>query len=448
MRIPKLAAAALALALAVPPGRAAEPTAADVQKELAALKARIEELERAQKAAGMTPEQQAELDRITIKAEALEDSRDAGGFKGLKLGAWMDPIFQYNADLNRAQFLFLSPVAAEPYGYSASYAGTLALDVQKETENGTKLRITLMPARSSADVAEALGSIVHEASFSIPLGNLQTRLIGGQLPDWSGYEYLPPTQNKLISHNLLFDFTLPGFYTGAGLELVRGNWDVKAMVANLNAGHRKDFEWAPVVAYRGDYWFTEYSGFGFAGVHGKAPSYAEGATRDTWLDLFEIDGYYTRGALNLQGQLGAGHQKDASITPDPDTGALRDAMWIGASALVSYKFRPRLEGILRGDVVLDRWNGGGLLGYASADDRNGIGPNPNGDPEKGADRWAVTVGLDYAFTQNATFKLEYRLDGATQPVFRANDADAEVDPAAVKYARTNHLASTSLVLFF
>ena len=51
--------------------------------------------------------------------------------------------------------------------------------------------------------------IVQEASVSVPLTDLQTRFIAGQIPDWSGYEYLQPTLNKLITHNLLFDFTLP-----------------------------------------------------------------------------------------------------------------------------------------------------------------------------------------------------------------------------------------------
>ncbi len=454
MRTPKSMFLALALLGAVP--ALAEEAAGkekDVQKELRDLKARIEQLEKAQKAQqaegkpepGMTPEQLQDFQRIAVKTEGLEDARDASGLKGLKISGWMDPVYSYNWDRRRGQFQFLTPIAAEGYGYATSYIGTLALDFLKETEGGSRYRITLMPARSAADVAEALGSIVHEASFSIPLTDLQTRLIGGQLPDWSGYEYLPPTQNKLITHNLLFDFTLPGFYTGVGLELVRGQWTVKGVVANLNATHRAEREWTPAVAYRGDYWFTEYSGIGFAGVHGKAANTHPDATHDSWLDLFEVDGYYTRGRVSFAGQLGAGHQKQAAITPDPDTGKLRDAMWVGASGLAAYKFTPRLEGALRADLLLDRWNGGGLLGYAQADDLNGIGPSPTGDPEKGADRYAVTAGVSYAMTANATWKLEYRFDGATQAVFRDR---AHASEEEVKLVRTNHLASTTLVLFF
>ena len=50
---------------------------------------------------------------------------------------------------------------------------------------------------------------------SVPLTDLQTRFIAGHLPDWSGYEYQQPTLNPFITHNLLFDFTLPTAYTGA-----------------------------------------------------------------------------------------------------------------------------------------------------------------------------------------------------------------------------------------
>ncbi len=81
---------------------------------------------------------------------------------------------------------------------------------------------------------------MHEASVSIPLGDLQTRLIAGQVPDWSGYEYLQPTLNKLITHNLLFDFTLPTAYTGAGMEVTRGQVVVQGDAGQHEREHRQD----------------------------------------------------------------------------------------------------------------------------------------------------------------------------------------------------------------
>ena len=73
----------------------------EVLNELKALRDRVAELERKLQAAeaakpkegqwGMTPEQSRELSRVTVKTEAMEDSRDAAGFKGLKISGYMDP---------------------------------------------------------------------------------------------------------------------------------------------------------------------------------------------------------------------------------------------------------------------------------------------------------------------------------------------------------------------
>ncbi|MFD2273986.1 hypothetical protein ACFS07_31430 [Undibacterium arcticum] len=57
------------------------------------------------------------------------------------------------------------------------------------------------------------------------------------------------------------------------------------------------------------------------------------------------------------------------------------------------------------------------------DYRNGFGPgidNATGlvaDPNKGANRYALTLGLDYAMTPNAMLKFEVRHDRATQNTF-------------------------------
>jgi len=461
----------LMLALAAPPAPAAAPdTAAQVQaleQRLADLERRLAEPKAAPApapapAAEPEPEQAAELARVAVKAEALEDARDAGGLKGLKVSAWVDPAYVYNVNQERGSFQVATPVGKEGYGYFDSTFGTAGLDLQKEMDGGTRLRLTLVPARSASDIFGE-GGIIHEASVSVPLGDLQTRLIAGQLPDWSGYEYLPSTQNKLVTHNLLFDFTLPMAYSGAGLELVRGKWTLKAVLANMNSSLRQAGEVVPVLAYRGDYSGGEFWGFGFAGVHGKKanlrafdpngdPSLNPTndqpySTKDTWLDLLEVDGWYTRGDVTFNAHLGAGHQKDAAVTPDPDGGALRDAKWLGVSALAAYKVTPRLELVLRGDYLLNHWNGGGLLDYGVADGANGIGPAFGGDPalgetdpEKGADRFAASLGCSYAFTLNTTLKLEYRLDGATQKVFQRQS-----DGSFTKY---NQIAATSVVVAF
>ena len=100
-----LALTALAAALACAfPARA--QSNAEVLNELKALRDRVSELERKLQTAeaakpkegqwGMTPEQARELNRVTVKAEALEDSRDAQGLKNLTISGYADPPVRYN----------------------------------------------------------------------------------------------------------------------------------------------------------------------------------------------------------------------------------------------------------------------------------------------------------------------------------------------------------------
>ncbi|RZI86633.1 MAG: DUF3138 family protein [Rubrivivax sp.] len=454
---------ALAVCLAFP-GAARAGVNEDILNELRALKSRVAELEQkleaqgAQIAAtpqGMTVEQQQEMARVTVKTEAMEDARDALGLKNLKISGYMDPTFIYNLRQDRAGFQFLNRVEDDLYNYDNSYFGAAVIDFTKETDGGSRWRLTLAPNRGVGTVFDG-NSPIHEASVSIPLTDLQTRLIAGQIPDWSGYEYLQPTLNKLITHNLLFDFTLPTAYTGAGLELTRGKWLMKGMLANVNASKRAAKDTSPALAYRVDYAKGEFQGFGFAGVHGKAKNFTENvldgsgdpiAQRDSRIDLFELDAYFIRGDWTVQGQWSIGRQADASITPQAADGSLRAGQWWGLSALAAYKFQPRLEGTVRADYINNRKNGGGLLGYTLADGRNGIGPAQvdadldgiNDDNEHGVNRSALTFGLSYLYNLNTTFKFEYRYDHASGPVFLDSQNT---------YKKDNQLIGASVLVSF
>lgn len=453
----------LAVMLAFPLAAGAQ-SLDELRKEQKALKDKVDALEKKLKDAesrqaegGMTPEQKQEFNRIAIKTEALEDAQEAQGFRLLKISGQMDPSFIYNKLQDRAGFQFLNKVEDDGYNYDNSYFGMAMLDFQKELEGGTKWRFTLAPNRGVGAVFDA-NSPIHEASVSLPLGDLQTRVIAGQIPDWSGYEYLQPTLNKLITHNLLFDFTLPTAYTGAGMEIVRGKWIVKGVVANMNTSKRGAREKAPVFAYRVDYSRGEFQGFGFAGLHGKAANFSENQLDlngdpvpqpDSAVHLFEFDAYFIRGDWTAQAQLSLGQQRKASITPDPVTGDLRDARWWGISTLAAHKFTPRFEGILRMDYLHNQKHGGGLLGYTASDDRNGIGPGwvddgtgtwIQNDPEKGANRYALSLGVGYLLSLNATLKAEYRFDRASQAVF------ADVKNGG--YKKSNHLLGLGLVVSF
>ena len=284
--------------------------------------------------------------------------------------------------------------------------------------------------------------------MSVPLTDLQTRFIAGQIPDWSGYEYYMPWDNKLITHNMLFDFTAPTGYIGAGLEYTSGKWVSKAMLAQLNQNANYSAAKGSVLAFRVDYARGEYQGFGLSGVYGQGPNFVND-TGNTNLGLFEVDGYFIRGDWTVQGQLSYGYQKAAAITANTN-GGLQTASWYGLSTLAAYKFTPRFEGVGRFDYLYNGKNGGGLLGFGM-DDGNGIGPNGNlgcvqGEAavssgcDKGASRYALSVGVNYLFNQYTMFKAEARYDWANEPVFLNVRDDS--------YGKGNTVLGASVVVSF
>ncbi len=448
---------ALAIALiAAFPLVAQAQSSADLLKELQALKDRVGELEKKLQAAdttkpqwGMTPEQAAEFNRISVKTEAMEDSRDESGFKGLKISGYIEPVFIYNHLQQRAGFQFLNQ-QSDGYFYDTSYMGAASIDFTKETESGTIWKLTLSPNRGVGAAIDGL-SIIQEASVAIPLGSSNTKLIAGQIPDWSGYEYQQPTLNPFTTHNLLYDFTLPLGYTGVGIDHTEGDWWIRGIIGNVNATSRGAFEKSPTLSVRVDYSKGEFSGFGGALLIGKSPNFNTGF--NTMAAMLELDGYTTMGDITLQGQVSVGQQKQGAITPDAD-GNYRDSSWAGFSALAGYAFTPRLQGLVRADYIRNTKNGGGLYtynGYSFVDEesgqlvfgndgRNGLGPDLAGDLNRGANRYAVSFGMKYAFNQSTTFKAEYRLDGADRAVFE--------DLKNGGYRKTNHLLGTSIVVVF
>ncbi len=480
MKLTGPTALVLALAAAFP---AVAQTNAELLNELRALRERVNQLE-AKLAAppaagaagaaagtatgaapastqwGMTPEQVRELNRASMKIEATEDNFEAQGMKLLTISGFMDPSFIYNRAQDRAGFQFLNGVGDDGYSYDNGYIGTVSLDITKETESGTKYKMTIVPSRGTDSVMTGSNRLIHEASVSVPLTDLQTRMIAGHIPDWSGYEYLQATLNPLITHNLLFDFTLPTAYTGVGLDYTTGKWWLRGMVANVNTSQKSSGNKSPSLVGRVDYSKGEFDGFGGAFLLGDVANFADPSGEDSMAALIEVDGYYIRGDWTLQGQLSYGQQDKAAIAPDPTTLELRDARWWGASGLAAYSFTPRLKGIVRADYINNEKNGGGLFGFTGywdpkndslGDGRNGIGIDGNlncrgavrratEECNTGANRYALSFGMNYQFDLNTSFKAEYRYDGADRAVFYdVNDGT---------YRKDNQLFGASVIVSF
>lgn len=474
-RITPLALAVSALLATGLPGAAQAQSTGDLLQELKALKARMAELESrlqaVQKAAAApAPAAQPpavdadEFNRIRGKVEAMEDGHETMGFKGLRIGGVIDPTFVYTQRQNNAGFVFLNNFdgrsPGECYAFDNSYFGMAMLDVQKVTDTDQRWRLTLAPHKSASSGTN-LGSIVHEASVALPLDGPNLRLLAGQFPDWSGYEYYFANQQPLISHNLLFDFTVPSFYSGVGMEFVNGKWATKVLLGNINQVRVPDGQKSPGLSFRVDYAKGEFSGFGFAG------SYT--TTKGAQVTQGEVDGCFIRGDWTLQGQLGLGSARGYASNLDAEGNAL-SARWVGLSALAGYKLTPRLQLVGRADYLWNARNGGGVWGASiggwdgagayTPDGRNGFGLPMAYDEasgtwapagSRGVNRYAVALGLNYLLTPSHTpnsglwptgtwLKAELRLDGASGRVFQ--------DVRDGSYRKNNLMFATSAVFAF
>lgn len=441
----------------------------EIAQELSRMQQRIQELEAAIKekeSQGMTPEQERELNRLSVLTDAQVDTNAAMGIKGLKISGYIDPTYIATRNQNRAGFQFLNssttPVGAPEFAFDNGAFGSAMLDFQKEMDSGTKFRLTLMPNRVGAGNTIDGKSIVHEASIWMPIKELDgTRLLAGQIPSWEGYEFLESYRNKLISHNLLFDLTIPASFTGFGIEkALTPKYTVKTMLANINSSKKPNGEKSPALVFRADYfdYAQEFTYFALVGMVGKLTNYRAAANpdgskqlnpvsglaydaRDALVTTLELEGGYTRGDWSFAGQVSVGAQKNAAITAHPVTGQLRDSSWWGMSGTMGYKLTPKLESVLRVDYFNNKKNGGGTFGgWNYADSRTGLGPDPSGNQEFGTNRSEITLGLRYNYNLNTMFKLEYRYDKASLPVF--------LNVHNNRYVRDNQMLGASMILSF
>ncbi len=414
----------------------------------------------------------AAFDQVQTKVDAIQDSMATAGLTGLRISAGIDPVYMYNKAKGTGSFSFLNNFSningsGEFYSYDNSYFGVAYLDVQKQMDDGTKMRITLMPSKSSGS-GYNFGNIVHEATASIPLGGPATRLMVGQMPDVSGYQpyvntfvgantlssnlLYPGYGEYFITKNMLFDFTAATFYTGAGLDITSGSWETKLILANFNsarndcpattvgpgAGTCAGPSKSPTFIYNATYAQAEYWGFEFTGYEGKVSNWnADGINRPAGvsrLDQFEIDAWYTRADFNSNIQYTVGRQKAAANNLDA-AGNPQDAGWWGISTLVSERITPRFTLAGRLDYLNNQKNGGGTFNVYNSNQYNSVigatgvaGDGINGfgagdptaagyDANKGANRTSLSVSGTYRLSQYVALRGELRHDIATTAAF-------------------------------
>ena len=466
----------VALAGVLPWAGAHAQSAAELQKEIQALKAQLQTLQQKVEAISAQPDVtplSQQVNRLEQRLDLGEDDTEKSGFKGLKINGVIEATYKRNN-------IDASHDFAAGAGYGAGEFGMIQITKESQDGEGVDWTLRLMPGGDP---------LVQEASLSIPL-NKNTRIIAGLIPDFQGYELIFPNANatlgnQLISHNALYDLAGATVYAGAGMSYTFKNgmyafkWVVGNADSSLDTGitpydplypgpehtnsptgfQRPNSSGAPttladqanpsssssktiVLAYRGDWYIDETRYFGLSGLHG---------TGSRNFNIMAVDGGITRGDLQLNGQVTIGQMDRAAANG-------QSASWQGFSGLIGYKVIPRLQLLARADYLMNSEHGGGTyadngglgFGCSSSCIPNGLGPerasdgtfaaDADGYATTGANLMRLTFGTNYQINANTQWKTEYRLDQSSGYNFLSADG--------VTWRKDKQSIASSFVLSF
>lgn len=417
----------VALASALPMASVFAQSATDLKAEIEALKVQLMKLQSrvdavSQKTESVPTSQQ--VTRIEQKLELAEDTTEKSGFKGLTVKGVIE-----------AAYLRDTVGGTDLFGAHSGNGGNSMIEFTKETDGGEGINWTLrlQPSNNGAN-------LIHEATISAPLG-AGTRVFGGIIPDFQGYEYFWSHQNPLLTHNALFDMAGPTTYEGLGMtHALTKEVALKWMVGNIDRGNDEAALLKPTagLAYRFDWTISEYAFAGLSGAH-------SGSLRK--FNVMALDGGYLRGDWMFNGHLNFG---------DLEGGAYNggNAKWSGLSALVGYKITPRLNLIARADYISNRDNGGGTYVYNYLGDNatpstnlgnySGLGPELDADgvvmdPNVGANLTRISLGTNYLLNPTTQWKTEVRLDQSSGNNFLDSNG---------QFKKENITVGTSFVVAF
>lgn len=429
----------IALAGAMPWASAQAQSAADLQKEIAALRAQLQILQKkvdevSAKSEAVPTAQQ--VTRLEQKVDLAEDVAEKSGFKGLNFKGVIEAAYRYDDMSNVHTFAAQSGNGAYDSITPANWA---MLELTKETDGGEGINWTLR-----LEPGARAAALVHEASVSVPV-NGSTRVIAGVIPDWTGYEQYFAHQNPLISHNALFDFAAAVSYSGAGMtHALNSQWAAKWMVGNIDGSvdEANNASVAPTytkktvgLAYNLGWTISEFAFLEYSGLIGSV---------NRNFSMHEVDGSFIRGDWLLNGQLGFGSQQHAAANVDA-TGTSLEARWWTLSGLAGYKVTPRLQLLARADYINNEANGGGVYAWNGDQGFNhnyGLGKARNSDGSfvldadgnaVGANLTRLTLGTNYQVNSKTQWKAEYRIDRSSGANFtkEGNAADLNTKKTSI-----------------
>ncbi|WP_293764127.1 DUF3138 family protein [uncultured Aquitalea sp.] len=444
--MPKFPLTLMALLLAGLPWQARADELDQLKAQLAALQSQVSALQArlaespAQANTEADEDSRQRIAALALKVDKLGEDADTGPLANLSISGYLDPYYSYNRNQRKAGFTFVNH--SNSYAYDASNIGDVYLDIKKSFGSGPMAPyadISLMPNRgigmtSAVNASGSNNSIINAAQIVFPLDQ-HWQVYAGQLQSFAGYEVATSPQTLTITHNLLFDFSEPGTFVGAGAQWISGNWLWKGMLGN-EVGHVEPASVdgkrnnVPSFTWRMDYLYTNNIDIGWSGYLGRGTASNYSGTASPYQSMFysELD----ISNSNLQDTWNAQLDYGSAGGDALDGGR---AVWWGLSLLRHHRFNSSLFGkmgwTLRYDYLDNSRGGGGnpnlWLGDNGHDGINGFGSDPacvaaNGATAcKGAKRQALTAALLFYPSEQLQLKLEARYDLSSQATFDTTD---------------------------
>ncbi|SCK28006.1 DUF3138 family protein [Vogesella sp. LIG4] len=490
----------IAVIAALPQIASADAAATDneMAARLDAMQRKIDALESALKNTGITTSDQQSRDDETedikqrlnkqeLLVQSLTDAANTGPIAGLSVTGYIDPVYIYNRNAKTSGFSFMNH--ANNYTYFNSSIGDVFLDIKKTFGTGPTapfVDIQLEPNRGAGNVTldgAAGGGIFNTAQVTFPLDETN-QFVAGLMPGLSGYEYQSSNQFPTLTHNLLYDFSAPGYFAGVGYNgsTASGDYSWKVLLGNeqnrthpnsvLDANGGSHSNRNPTLAWRIDKVKGLWD-WGWSAAVGKQSVYTGNAQNSCQEGSFglnclsnspftpymytEFDASYVAADFTFNAELDLGRQKSAAWNGG-------DADWWGFSLLALRKWRFEPLGLigssLRFDYLDTSRNGGGagttftggsaldgMQASAGTDGVNGFGIAPsclasspnNGLECRGARRQDIALDFMLYPTSNVTVKFEYRHDWADLPVFQKSDGS---------WSKSNDVIGSSFIYSF
>lgn len=467
---------------------------AKLKAQLEALQAQMQQLQQAVNAATAAKAPEADdstelkqrVAGMEMKVDKLTTDASEGPIAGLSVTGYLDPTYLYNRSGKSAGFQFVNHNSG--YAYTNSTFGDVYLDIKKTFGVGPmapSAEISILPNRGSGNTlldGGGTNNIINTAMINFPVSDT-TQLVAGLMNSFGGYEVQQSNQMNTITHGLLYDFSDPGSYVGAGFNWAHGAWATKFMIANeqyrtsansVDTNNGKSANNTPSVTGRFDYTWSSALDIGGSANVGRQSLVAhtdssgntdktygyQGTSSNPYSNYYfaELDATYTMTDGVLNAELDYGRQKQAAWNGG-------DAVWYGFSLLAHQKWNSdwfgRMGATLRYDYLNDSKNGGGGGGialssgtnsvtggnFAGVDTTNGFGisqacfnsSSVNGTDCSGATRQALTAALLFYPTDQLTLKMEIRHDWANRDVFLRNDGN---------YRKSNDIFAAQAVYSF